>query len=40
MFDESTPKEEIKQFLIALSKKGETAHEIAALASVMRVICN
>ena len=29
-------KEDIAEFLIALSKKGETAHEVAALASVMR----
>lgn len=36
LFDEQTPKEEITQFLLALSKKGETAHEVAALASVMR----
>ena len=26
----------LQQFLVALSRKGETAHEIAALASVMR----
>ncbi|MBO1909960.1 hypothetical protein J4G37_34895, partial [Microvirga sp. 3-52] len=36
LFDENTPKEDIKKFLIALSAKGETAHEVAALASVMR----
>lgn len=36
MFDACTPKEEITQFLLALSKKGETAHEVAALAFVMR----
>lgn len=36
LFDEYTPKEEITQFLLALSRKGETAHEVAALASVMR----
>lgn len=36
LFDEATPKTEIKEFLLALSKKGETADEVAALASVMR----
>lgn len=36
LFDEETSKEEITHFLLALSKKGETAHEVAALASVMR----
>ncbi|WP_425505483.1 anthranilate phosphoribosyltransferase [Sporosarcina jiandibaonis] len=36
LFDENTPKEDIKKFLVALSAKGETAHEVAALASVMR----
>lgn len=36
VFDETTPKEHIKEFLLALSAKGETSHEIAGLASVMR----
>jgi len=36
LFDKNTPKEDIKNFLIALSAKGETAHEVAALASVMQ----
>lgn len=36
LFDEQTPKGEITQFLLALSEKGETAYEVAALASVMR----
>lgn len=36
LFDEATPKSEIKEFLLALSKKGETADEVAALAFVMR----
>lgn len=36
VFDEATPKESIQEFLLALSAKGETAHEIAGLASVMR----
>ncbi|HWI49895.1 MAG TPA: anthranilate phosphoribosyltransferase, partial [Rummeliibacillus sp.] len=36
MFQDDTPLEEIKEFLIALSKKGETAHEVAALATVMK----
>lgn len=36
LFDDKTSKEDIKKFLIALSKKGETAHEVAALANVMR----
>lgn len=36
MFQQETPKDAIAQFLIALSAKGETAHEVAALATVMR----
>jgi anthranilate phosphoribosyltransferase len=36
VFDEATPNEHIKAFLLALNAKGETAHEIAGLASVMR----
>ncbi|GLC88461.1 anthranilate phosphoribosyltransferase [Lysinibacillus piscis] len=36
MFQEETPKEDIGRFLTALAAKGETAHEVAALATVMR----
>ena len=36
LFSEETATEEITAFLVALSRKGETALEIAALASVMR----
>lgn len=36
MFQEETPKDDIARFLTALSAKGETAHEVAALAVVMR----
>lgn len=36
LFDEQTATEEIQAFLIALSAKGETAQEIAALATVMK----
>ncbi|MDD1502224.1 anthranilate phosphoribosyltransferase [Lysinibacillus sp. CNPSo 3705] len=36
MFQNDTPKEEIASFLTALSVKGETAHEVAALATIMR----
>ncbi|MFJ7737825.1 anthranilate phosphoribosyltransferase [Lysinibacillus sp. NPDC097287] len=36
MFQDETPKEEIASFLTTLSAKGETAHEVAALAVVMR----
>lgn len=36
MFQQETPKEAIAKFLIDLSAKGETAHEVAALATVMR----
>lgn len=36
VFNETTPKDEIAQFLVALSQKGETAEEIAALATVMK----
>ena len=36
VFNENTPKEDIAAFLLALSAKGETAHEVAGLASVMR----
>lgn len=40
LFDEETEAQEIEEFLIALSEKGETALEIAALASVMRGFAN
>lgn len=36
LFDENTPKEEMADFLISLSLKGETTEEIAALATVMK----
>lgn len=36
MFQDDSPKEEIASFLTALSVKGETAHEVAALATIMR----
>ncbi|KOP72485.1 anthranilate phosphoribosyltransferase [Lysinibacillus sp. FJAT-14745] len=36
MFQDDTPKEQIASFLTALSDKGETAHEVAALATIMR----
>lgn len=36
LFDEQTPANEIREFLITLSKKGETAQEIAGLATVMK----
>jgi anthranilate phosphoribosyltransferase len=36
IFHDDTPKEEIASFLTALSVKGETAHEVAALATIMR----
>ena len=36
IFNEETPKEAIAELLIALSKKGETTDEIAALATVMK----
>lgn len=36
VFDESTPKEQIEAFLVALSAKGETAQEVAGLATVMK----
>ncbi len=36
MFHDNTPLEEIEELLIALSKKGETAQEVAALATVMK----
>ncbi|MGE8000484.1 anthranilate phosphoribosyltransferase [Lysinibacillus sp. NPDC093190] len=36
MFQDDTPKEQIASFLTALSVKGETAHEVAALATIMR----
>lgn len=36
LFSKETPFEEMAAFLVALSKKGETASEVAALASVMR----
>ncbi len=36
VFNEETPKEAIADFLIALSQKGETTEEIAALATVMK----
>ncbi|TQR20756.1 anthranilate phosphoribosyltransferase [Psychrobacillus vulpis] len=36
MFNEATELQQIANFLIALSKKGETTNEIAALATVMK----
>lgn len=36
VFNEETPKDEIADFLVSLSAKGETAQEIAALATVMK----
>lgn len=36
MFDETTELQLIADFLVALSKKGETANEVAALATVMK----
>ncbi|SES10685.1 anthranilate phosphoribosyltransferase [Psychrobacillus sp. OK032] len=36
MFDEATELQQIADFLIALSKKGETANEVAALSTVMK----
>ncbi|MBE1553315.1 anthranilate phosphoribosyltransferase [Filibacter limicola] len=36
LFNEQTEEQEIAEFLVALSKKGETAYEVAALASVMK----
>ena len=36
IFDEQTDSKDIADFLVALSRKGETAHEVAALASVMK----
>lgn len=36
MFNEQTDSQEIIDFLVALSKKGETAQEVAALANVMK----
>lgn len=36
LFSEQTNEEQIIQFLIALSNKGETSHEVAALAAVMK----
>ncbi|KGR75906.1 anthranilate phosphoribosyltransferase [Ureibacillus sinduriensis] len=36
IFNEETPKDAIAELLIALSKKGETTEEIAALATVMK----
>ncbi|MDV6377281.1 anthranilate phosphoribosyltransferase [Sporosarcina sp. GW1-11] len=36
LFNEETNEEQIIQFLNALSKKGETSHEVAALAAVMK----
>ncbi len=36
IFNEETPKDDIAAFLMAMSKKGETAHEVAGLASVMK----
>ncbi|WP_332651385.1 anthranilate phosphoribosyltransferase [Lysinibacillus sp. 54212] len=36
IFNEETPKEQIGSFLTVLSAKGETAFEVAGLASVMR----
>lgn len=36
LFEEHTPSQDIKDFLIALAQKGETAQEVAALATVMK----
>lgn len=36
IFNEQTPAQQIADFLVALSRKGETAHEVGALASVMK----
>lgn len=36
IFNDQTPKEQIGAFLVAMSKKGETVHEVAGLASVMQ----
>lgn len=36
IFNEETPLEQITHFLTAMMAKGETAHEVAGLASVMR----
>lgn len=36
LFDEQTASGDIKDFLIVLAKKGETAQEVAALATVMK----
>ncbi len=36
IFDEQTPKEEIALFLLAMCQKGETAQEVAGLASIMK----
>lgn len=36
VFTEETPQEDIAAFLVALSEKGETTEEIAALATVMK----
>ena len=36
IFDEQTPKEQIADFLLAMKNKGETAHEVAGLATVMK----
>jgi anthranilate phosphoribosyltransferase len=36
VFNEETPKEDIAALLVALSEKGETTEEIAALATVMK----
>lgn len=40
IFNEETPAEDIADFLITLSAKGETAHELAALATVMKSYAN
>ncbi len=36
IFNEQTDSQDIADFLVALSRKGETAHEVAALAAVMK----
>ena len=36
LFDEQSDQQQMAQFLVALSQKGETAHEVAALATVMK----
>ncbi len=40
LFNEQTDENQIMQFLTALSRKGETSHEVAALAAVMKSYAN